>query len=85
MKTYFNKAREYFESNEYLWNSGMFLWNVNNIISLIREHLPKTYNALSFLLDIEDNKIYSEINKNYKNTNAISIDYGILEKAKTYI
>ena len=81
-KPTFNKAREYFESNEYLWNSGMFLWNVNNIISLIREHLPKTYNALSFLLDIEDNKIYSEINKNYKNTNAISIDYGILEKAK---
>ena len=64
-KPTFNKAREYFESNEYLWNSGMFLWNVNNIISLIREHLPKTYNTLSFLLDVEDNKIYSEVNKNY--------------------
>ena len=81
-KPNFHKARKYLESKEYLWNGGMFLWNVDNIISLVKEYLPKTYGALSSLLDIEDSEVYAEINKNYKNTDVISIDYGILEKAK---
>lgn len=81
-KPNFDKAREYLESNEYLWNGGMFLWNIDNIISLVKKYLPKTYSALSSLLYIEDSKIRKEINKNYESTDAISIDYGILEKAK---
>lgn len=81
-KPTFDKAREYLESREYLWNGGMFLWNVDNIISLVKEYLPKTYNALSSLLQVEEGRVVDEINKSYQCTDAISIDYGILEKAK---
>ncbi len=81
-KPTWDKAKNYLESNEYLWNGGMFLWNIDNIISLIKEFLPKTYEALKFILTIREDKVYKEVKKNYKNTDAISIDYGILEKAK---
>lgn len=81
-KPTFAKAKEYLESQDYLWNGGMFLWNVNNIILKIKEYLPNTYNALSELLTSEENEINKIISENYLKTDAISIDYGILEKAK---
>ncbi|MDO4536186.1 MAG: mannose-1-phosphate guanylyltransferase [Clostridium perfringens] len=81
-KPTWDKARNYLESNEYLWNGGMFLWNIDNIISLIEEFLPKTYEALKPVLTTREDKIYEEVKKNYNKTDAISIDYGILEKAK---
>lgn len=82
-KPTFAKAKEYLESQDYLWNGGMFLWNVNNIILKIKEYLPNTYNALSELLTSEENEINKIISENYLKTDAISIDYGILEKAKS--
>ena len=81
-KPNWNKAKAYLDSGEYLWNGGMFLWNVDNIISLIKEYLPSTYTALNSILTIDEDRIYEEVKNNYNKTDAISIDYGILEKAK---
>lgn len=81
-KPTWDKAKSYIESNEYLWNGGMFLWNIDNITSLIKEFLPKTYEALKSILTTREDKIYEKIKENYSKTDAISIDYGVLEKAK---
>lgn len=72
-------ALEYLKSGKYLWNGGMFLWTVDNIINLIEKYLPNTYDALNEVLVIEDDFIQEYINKNYKYVDAISIDYAILE------
>lgn len=40
------KAEEYLKAGSYLWNGGMFLWNIDNIISRVKEHIPNTYEAL---------------------------------------
>ena len=71
-------AEIYFREKEYLWNSGMFIWKVSNIIRLIKEFLPKIYEIIS---DININDI-SDIKEKYTEVEPISIDYGIMEKAK---
>lgn len=75
------KAEEYLREGCYLWNGGMFLWNSENILNEIKKYLPNTYEAISGIENIEEENLQNYINENYKNTDAISIDYGILEKS----
>ena len=76
------KAKEYINEGNYLWNGGMFLWSVKNILNNIKEHSPNTYEALQLLDDVKEEQVQEVINNNYKNTEAISIDYSVLEKSK---
>lgn len=73
-------AVEYLAEGSYLWNGGMFLWNVNSILEKIERYIPNTYNALSKILEISDEEVEEYLEENYKKTDSISIDYGILEK-----
>ena len=75
------KAEQYLREGTYLWNGGMFLWNSKNILNEIKKYLPNTYEAISAIETIEEDKLQSYINDNYKKTDAISVDYGILEKS----
>lgn len=75
------KAEEYLKEGCYLWNGGMFLWNIKNILNEIKIYLPNTYEALLGIEKIEEGKLQEYINENYKKTDAISVDYGILEKS----
>ena len=36
-------AKEYVASEQYLWNSGMFIWKVSTILENLKEHLPQIY------------------------------------------
>lgn len=74
-------AKEYLENGSYLWNGGMFIWTADNIISQIREFSLSTYEALKEIENIEEGKLQETINNNYKKTEAISIDYAVLEKS----
>lgn len=75
-------AKKYLKNGNYLWNGGMFLWTTENILNKIEKYIPGTYEALKTLKDVEECKLQNEININYKNTDSISVDYGILEKSK---
>ncbi len=76
-------ARTFLKSGDFLWNSGLFVWNVRTIIEAGERYLPEmhevfesakaVYNTLEESAAIED--LYAQC------TN-ISIDYGIMEKAK---
>ncbi len=74
------KAQEYLESGNYLWNSGMFLWNVNSIVNKIKKFIPNTYYALHEITNCNKEDINSFIRDNYCKTDQISIDYAVLEK-----
>ncbi|MCL2253239.1 MAG: sugar phosphate nucleotidyltransferase [Lachnospiraceae bacterium] len=76
-------ARKYLRDGNYLWNSGMFTWRVSTILKYFEELLPDIYKCLK---DIEkdmgtenESKTISAI---YPTIPKISIDYGILERAK---
>ena len=76
------RAKLYLSEGNYLWNGGMFIWSVNTIIDQIKCHSKDTYNALSIVEIINEDVLQDFINDNYKFTEAISIDYAVLEKAK---
>lgn len=76
------KAKEYLIDGNYLWNSGMFLWNVSAILEKAQKHIPNTYEALHEVMQCKESDINKIIEFKYKQTDEISIDYGILEKDK---
>lgn len=76
-------AKEYIQSPNYLWNSGIFIWNVNTIINAFRVYEPEVSSIFEGLMpyygtDKEQNKI----DKSYPQCKNISVDYAILEKAE---
>lgn len=82
-KPSYENALKYLSSGNYLWNSGMFLWNSLYIIELLREFLPKTYDALKDVISCEYEDLQTVIDDNYNKTDSISIDYGVMEKAES--
>lgn len=76
------KAKEYLADGTYLWNGGMFIWSCANIIEQIKKYSSATYEALNKISSIEEKDIQIFIDENYKNTEAISIDYAVLEKSE---
>lgn len=74
-------AKEYLSDGSYLWNGGMFIWTIDNILTQIREFTSSTYEALKEIEYVNEEKLQEVINKNYKETEAISVDYAILEKS----
>jgi mannose-1-phosphate guanylyltransferase len=75
------KAKEYLMNGNYLWNGGMFLWSVENVLNQIKLHSNKTYKALEKIETVSEQSLQSFINENYENTEATSIDYAVLEKS----
>ncbi|MCD6355180.1 MAG: mannose-1-phosphate guanylyltransferase, partial [Prolixibacteraceae bacterium] len=76
-------AKIFIESGEFFWNSGIFISSLSSILEAFNMHLKK----ISTLFD-QGTKLYNTeneihfINKIYSECPAISIDYGIMEKAK---
>lgn len=75
-------AIEYINEGNYLWNGGMFVWRVENILNQIRKYSTSTYESLHKISDVNFENLQTFINENYKNTEAISIDYSVLENSK---
>ena len=75
-------AKKFVSSGEFMWNSGIFLWNVNTIIDAFRNFLPdivQKFNEGKNLFNTSQEKPF--INASFPFCPNISIDYGILEKA----
>lgn len=77
------KAREYLESNEYLWNAGLFIWKASTVLSDMKEYMPDTYEKLIKIQNSIGKDEYEEVlEKEFSSMEAVSIDYGIMEKAE---
>lgn len=74
------KAEEYLKCGKYLWNSGIFLWNINSILQKSKTYIPNTYEVLHEILNSSEENVNIIIDEKYKKTDSISIDYAILEK-----
>ncbi len=76
-------AKEYLEAEEYLWNSGMFVWKVSTILSNIQTFMPETFEGLKKIQTaIDSDEQTSVLEKVFPEFESVSIDYGIMEKAK---
>lgn len=75
-------AKQYIQSGNYLWNSGMFVWKTSVIIESFKRYLPRLYdsfNSISATMDTDDS--YRAISEIYPELQSISIDYGIMERS----
>ena len=75
-------AKEYINTEEYLWNSGMFTWKVSSILENIKQFMPDTYSSLEKISGAIGTDKYDEVlTKEFTEIKSESVDYGIMEKA----
>lgn len=77
------RAREYLESGDYLWNSGMFVWKLSVIRDQIRRLLPELDAALNVMSEAGWETPAAA--RAFEAVSAVSIDYGVMEKAENTI
>ena len=76
-------AKAYLATEQYLWNSGMFIWKVSTILKNLQEYLPEMYDGLCRIGDAIGTEQEQEVLvKEFTDFQSVSIDYGIMEKAK---
>lgn len=75
-------AEVFVSSGEFLWNSGMFVWNLQTIMQAFKANLPDLMEVLSRGIgQYATPNEYAFIQENYRHCPSISIDYGVMEKA----
>lgn len=78
-------AKEYFESNKYLWNSGMFIFKYNTIIEALNKHSLNHYdtiNKIDSLIEKNDGiNIALKVKDIFMNFEKKSIDFAVMEHA----
>lgn len=76
------KAEEYLNSGEYLWNSGMFVWKISTILENFQKLMPDMYAGLSVIASAigtpQEEEVLAE---EFVKLASESVDYGIMEKA----
>lgn len=75
-------AKTFLASGEFLWNAGIFMWDVKNVLNAFEQYQPEMYE----LFAAEKNNFNSSeeklaLERIYPLCVSISIDYAIMEKA----
>lgn len=75
-------AGTFVQSGDFLWNAGIFVWSVKNILRSFEKHLPEMndiFNEGESLYNSDKEREF--IQSAFSQCTNISIDYGIMEKA----
>lgn len=76
-------AERFLKSANYLWNSGIFVWRTKVILGEIQKHLPRLSKGLKRIKEALGTRSQEEvIEKVYQGISPVSIDYGVMEKAR---
>lgn len=75
-------AKKFLDSGDFFWNSGIFIWSAKSIIKAFEKYLPE----MAEIFEGGKQYYYTDreaefIARAYTQTQNISIDYGVLEKA----
>jgi len=83
-KPIFEKAKEFFEEKNYLWNCGIFMFKKRTFINEIKSLSPEMYDFAKASVDNakEDLDFLRLDASNFSNCPNISIDYALLEKTR---
>lgn len=77
------KAVQYLEKNNYFWNAGIFVWNIETIVNALRVYAPRINNIFERIQDVFGTEKEQEtVDQCYPNCENISIDYAVMEKAE---
>ncbi len=75
-------AKEYLESGNYLWNSGMFLFKASRYLEELKKHRPDIYESCQLSMDgiSKDNDFLRVNEAAFDACPSDSIDYAVMEK-----
>jgi len=80
------KAEAFLEEGCYLWNSGIFVWRVDTFMHGLSQHMPELYAGLLELREHLGKPSWEDtLARVYSRLPAISIDYGLMEKAQNVL
>ena len=78
-------AQGYLEDGHYVWNSGMFIWQVQTILSEFRTHQPEIMQRIDRIIKATGtSEEETTLNEIWPAIPSISIDYGIMEKTSHF-
>jgi mannose-1-phosphate guanylyltransferase len=76
-------AQEFLKRGGFLWNSGMFAWKASTILGEIARFLPDIHAGLMEIRDALGREGEDAVMERvYPSLPSVSIDYGVMEKAK---
>lgn len=76
-------AKFFLKSGDFVWNAGIFIWNAKSILKAFEDLMPDMYTIFHDGLGKYNTPKEAEfIKEAYALCKNISIDYGIMEKAK---
>lgn len=79
-------ATRYLKTDQYCWNSGIFVWKNSTIQKSLSLYMPELWNGLvrinEHLGNEEEEKV---IRREFSKFERISIDYGVLEKSSRVV
>ena len=73
------KAERFLKEKKYLWNSGMFIWRTDTVLNAFHKFLPQICHLFNARSD------HAYVKTIWPKLPSISIDYGILEKARNVV
>ena len=76
-------AKTFLASGDFLWNAGIFVWNVQSFLRALEKHMPDMHEIFSQAASVYNTPAETEtMTSLYAQCTNISIDYGLMEKAK---
>lgn len=76
------KAKAFLKNGNFMWNSGMFIWRIGLFLKELEKNLPEVYYGIKKGMKFKKNRVFEVDEKIYRSLPAISVDYGIMEKAE---
>lgn len=85
-KPNYERALEYVASGHYLWNSGIFVLDVETLMNEIERYMPSHFNILKMIkMDIDMGLVGEELADAvaipYENFQKMSISFGVMERS----
>jgi mannose-1-phosphate guanylyltransferase len=79
----YKTAQLFVGSGDFLWNSGMFVWEVGCILQSFQDYLPEIWDSLDNIKGAIGKPVWdSVLTVEWAPLRSISIDYGVMEKAR---
>jgi mannose-1-phosphate guanylyltransferase len=80
----YETAKSFLSQGNFLWNAGIFIWSVRTILAAFKEFQTEQFDLFNAGYDMLNSPGEKDfIDKNYPKADNISIDYAILEKARS--
>jgi len=79
-------AKQYLDSGEYYWNSGMFVWQARTVLEEFATHLPDSHRKLSQVAAEWPAESARDLARQvYPTLQKISFDFAVMERARHVI